>query len=56
MEIGILTQGYVRSDSTAQDRIRDVVAEARYADEMGLAAFGVSEQHFKFPVNSTAPL
>lgn len=56
MEIGILTQGYVRSDSTAQDRIRDVVAEARYADEMGLAAFGVSEQHFKFPVNSTAPI
>lgn len=56
MEIGILTQGFVRSDSTAQDRIREVVAEARYADEMGLAAFGVSEQHFKFPVNSTAPI
>lgn len=56
MEIGILTQGYVRSESTVQQRIRDIIEEARFADELGLGAYGVPEQHFKFPVNTTAPI
>ncbi|HSW20616.1 MAG TPA: LLM class flavin-dependent oxidoreductase [Ramlibacter sp.] len=53
MEIGILTQGFVRTDSDPQQRIAEVVEQARLADEVGLASFGVSEQHFKFPTNST---
>ena len=56
MEIGIFTQGYVRSDSTPQQRIKEVVELARVADEVGLASFGISEQHFKFPTNSTGPI
>ncbi|VTU46471.1 Limonene 1,2-monooxygenase (plasmid) [Variovorax sp. SRS16] len=53
MQIGILTQGYVRTDANAQERVAQVVELARMADEVGLASFGVSEQHFKFPTNST---
>lgn len=56
MEIGILVQGYVREDSNPQQRVREVIAEARCADELGLAAFGVSEQHFKYPTNSCGPI
>ena len=56
MEIGILTQGYVRRDGDTHSRIREVIAEARKADEVGLASFAVSEQHFKFPTNSTGPI
>ncbi|MBK5652005.1 MULTISPECIES: LLM class flavin-dependent oxidoreductase [unclassified Bradyrhizobium] len=56
MEIGIFTQGYVRTDSNPQQRIADVIELARVADEEGLASFGMSEQHFKFPTNSTGPI
>jgi alkanesulfonate monooxygenase SsuD/methylene tetrahydromethanopterin reductase-like flavin-dependent oxidoreductase (luciferase family) len=53
MQIGILTQGFVRTDQSPQERVAQVVEQARLADEVGLASFGVSEQHFKFPTNST---
>lgn len=56
MEIGIFTQGYVRKDSTPQQRIKEVVEIAQVADEVGLASFGISEQHFKFPTNTTGPI
>lgn len=56
MEIGIFTQGYVRPDTTPQQRIREVVELAQVADEVGLASFGISEQHFKFPTNSTGAI
>lgn len=56
MKIGIMAQGYVRSDSTPQQRILDVIEQAQVADEEGLDAFLVSEQHFKFPTNSTGPI
>ncbi len=56
MDIGIFTQGYVRSDTSPQQRIKEVVELARVADEVGLASFGISEQHFKFPTNSTGPI
>lgn len=56
MKIGAFTQGYVRSDSTPQRRVQEVVEEAIAAEEAGLASFGVSEQHFRFPTNSTGPI
>ncbi len=56
MRIGAFTQGYVRSDSTPQQRFAEVVEEAIAAEEAGLASFGVSEQHFRFPTNSTGPI
>ncbi|MBL5972938.1 MAG: LLM class flavin-dependent oxidoreductase [Candidatus Leucobacter sulfamidivorax] len=56
MRIGAFTQGYVRADSTPQRRISEVVVEAIAAEEAGLASFGVSEQHFRFPTNSTGPI
>jgi len=56
VKIGILTQGYVRRDTSPQQRIADVVEQARVADEVGLASFAVSEQHFKYPTNSTGPI
>lgn len=56
MKLGIMVQGYVRSDSSPQERVNEAIAEARLADELGLASFGVSEQHFKYPTNSTGPI
>lgn len=56
MKIGAFTQGYVRADSTPQRRVAEVVEEAVAAEEAGLASFGVSEQHFRFPTNSTGPI
>ncbi len=56
MRIGAFTQGYVRADSTPQRRVSEVVVEAIAAEEAGLASFGVSEQHFRFPTNSTGPI
>lgn len=56
MKIGVMVQGFVRPDSTPQQRVREVVAEAVATEEAGLASFGVSEQHFKYPTNSTGPI
>jgi alkanesulfonate monooxygenase SsuD/methylene tetrahydromethanopterin reductase-like flavin-dependent oxidoreductase (luciferase family) len=56
MKVGILTQGYVRRDGTVPERLRQVVAEGVMTDQVGLASFGISEQHFKFPTNSTGPI
>ncbi|WP_033287878.1 LLM class flavin-dependent oxidoreductase [Amycolatopsis jejuensis] len=56
MKIGVMIQGFVRPDSTPQQRVAEVVAEAVATEEAGLASFGVSEQHFKFPTNSTGPI
>ncbi|TJY66221.1 LLM class flavin-dependent oxidoreductase [Arthrobacter sp. CAU 1506] len=56
MKIGAFTQGYVRADSTPQQRFAEVIEEAVAAEEAGLASFGVSEQHFRFPTNSTGPI
>lgn len=56
MKIGAFTQGYVRADSNPQRRFKEVIEEAIVAEEAGLASFGVSEQHFRFPTNSTGPI
>lgn len=56
MKIGAFTQGYVRADSTPQRRVAEAIEEGIAAEEAGLASFGVSEQHFRFPTNSTGPI
>lgn len=56
MKLGIVCQGYVRKDSDEKTRLREVIREAQAADRVGLDSYGVSEQHFKFPTNSTAAL
>ncbi|GAA4489695.1 LLM class flavin-dependent oxidoreductase [Rhodococcus olei] len=56
MKVGAFTQGYVRRDSNPQQRFGEVIREAAAAEEAGLSSFGVSEQHFKFPTNSTGPI
>jgi len=53
MRFGIVTQGYIRNDSNVYDRVRQVILEAQAAEHYGLDFFGVSEQHLKFPTNST---
>jgi alkanesulfonate monooxygenase SsuD/methylene tetrahydromethanopterin reductase-like flavin-dependent oxidoreductase (luciferase family) len=35
-------------------RLRELIGQAVLADEVGLSSFGMSEQHFKFPTNSTS--
>jgi alkanesulfonate monooxygenase SsuD/methylene tetrahydromethanopterin reductase-like flavin-dependent oxidoreductase (luciferase family) len=47
-------EGYVRQGSTTHQRLFEIINEARFADECGLDSFGVSEQHFKHPTNSTS--
>lgn len=53
MRIGITSQGYVRKDADVRDRVRQVVEMAQAAERYGLDFFGCSEQHLKFPTNST---
>ena len=46
MEIGIYTFGELTDDATtAEQRLSDLVAEARLADELGLDVFAVGEHH-----------
>ena len=56
MKYGIIEQGYVRQDADPHERVLQLIAEAKEADRVGLSTFGVSEQHFKFPTNSTGAL
>lgn len=56
MKIGMFTQGFVRTDSSPQERFAQAIKEGIAAEEAGLSSFGVSEQHFKFPTNSTGPI
>lgn len=56
MKYGIIEQGYVRKDTDPSGRLRQLVAEAQAADTYGFDSFAVSEQHFKFPTNSTGAL
>ncbi len=54
MKLGVFMEGYVRKGSTPHQRLFELIEEARVADECGLDSFGVSEQHFKHPTNSTS--
>jgi probable LLM family oxidoreductase len=45
MEIGVFTFADVREGESAGERLREVVAEAELADEVGLDVFGVGEHH-----------
>ena len=45
MEIGVFTFADVRPGESAEQRLREVVAEAELADEVGLEVFGVGEHH-----------
>src|SRR5688572_7368271 len=45
MEIGVFTFADVREGESVGDRLREVVAEAELADEVGLDVFGVGEHH-----------
>ena len=56
MKYGIIEQGYVRKDADPFERVRQLVTEAQQADRYGFDSFAVSEQHFKFPTNSTGAL
>lgn len=56
MKYGVIEQGYVRKDADPFKRVKEVIAEAQAADSYGLDFFAVSEQHFKFPTNSTGAL
>ncbi|GAA4402353.1 LLM class flavin-dependent oxidoreductase [Tsukamurella soli] len=56
MKYGLYEQGYVRRGADPLERVRQVVAEAQAAEWYGLEFFGVSEQHFKFPTNSTGAI
>lgn len=54
MKVGIFMEGYVRKGETPQNRLRELVHQARAADGAGLSTFAISEQHFKHPTNSTS--
>ncbi|MFC0449204.1 LLM class flavin-dependent oxidoreductase [Rhodococcus jostii] len=56
MKFGVVTQGYVRKDGDELTRIKQVVLEGQATERYGLDSFGVSEQHFKFPTNTTAAI
>jgi len=56
VKFGVVTQGYIRKDSNVHDRVKQVVAEGQAAEHYGLDFFGVSEQHLKFPTNSTGSM
>jgi len=45
VEIGVFTFADVRAGSNPEERLREVVAEAVLADEVGLDVFGVGEHH-----------
>lgn len=54
MRIGVFAEGYVPSGTAIPERLNQLIGQAVLADEVGLASFGMSEQHFKFPTNSTS--
>lgn len=56
MKFGIVTQGYVRKGEDERQRVREVILEAQAAERYGFDSFGMSEQHFKFPTNTTGAL
>lgn len=56
MRFGIVTQGYIRKDADELTRVKQVVLEGQATERYGLDSFGVAEQHFKFPTNSTGAI
>lgn len=54
MHLGLFVEGYVPSGTAIPDRLREIVGQAVLAEDVGLSMFGMSEQHFKFPTNSTS--
>lgn len=52
MRLGVMMEGYVPKGSTPTQRVREMVEQAKVAEEVGLDSFMVSEQHFKFHTNS----
>lgn len=54
MRIGLFVEGYVPEGSTRADRLRQLLDQAVLAEEVGLASFGMSEQHFKHHTNATS--
>lgn len=54
MRIGVFAEGYVPRGTEIPDRLTQLIGQAVLADEVGLSSFGMSEQHFKFPTNSTS--
>lgn len=47
-------EGYVPSGNTRAGRLKEILEQAVLAEEVGLASFGMSEQHFKHHTNSTS--
>ena len=45
MEIGIYTFAELSPSITPEQRMRNLIEEARVADEVGLDVFGVGEHH-----------
>ena len=45
MEIGVYTFAELAPSITPEQRLRNLVEEARVADEVGLDVFGVGEHH-----------
>jgi probable LLM family oxidoreductase len=45
MELGVVTFADVRGDRTPEQRMRDLLEEARLADQLGLEVFAVGEHH-----------
>lgn len=56
MKFGIVTQGYIRKDGDELSRVKQVILEGQATERYGLDSFGVAEQHFKFPTNSTGAI
>ena len=45
MELGVVTFADVHSGVTPEERMRDLLEEARVADQLGLEVFAVGEHH-----------
>lgn len=56
MKFGIVTQGYIRKEADELTRVKQVILEGQATERYGLDSFGVAEQHFKFPTNSTGAI
>jgi alkanesulfonate monooxygenase SsuD/methylene tetrahydromethanopterin reductase-like flavin-dependent oxidoreductase (luciferase family) len=54
MRLGVFAEGYAPTGTAAEERLRQLVEQAVLADQVGLHSFSLSEQHFKFPTNSTS--
>src|SRR6478735_4618576 len=47
MELGISMFGDIRPDQTSRERVKELMAEIKLADELGIDVFGIGEHHRK---------